>query len=662
MNLNNLSPLLCLALISFSFQSMAENIQELTPVIVSLPAQSDYSMPPATRLDGQNLSMKQAATIGETLKEEAGIHSMSFGVGVGQPVIRGQTGSRAQVLQNGLGSLDVSSASPDHANSTEALLAERIEVLRGPASLLYRSGATGAVVNVIDNRIPMQMPERAELAVEQRYQSVADQWRSIVKHDGGVDNFAWHVDGVYRHSDNYHASGSPNGLGFVANSDAESWSASVGGSWLDDWGMIGFSYNRLDNNYGIPPVDEPVRIDLKQHRFDAKAQIDEPLSWVESLKFRFAYNDYRHAELEGGVQVGTQFKNRGVEGRAELVHGAIGFIDHGVWGIQAGSQDMSVSGAEAFVPPSVTRNYTAFLLEDMQTGEMLYEFAARMEQQIIDANGFSSKYHTPVNASLSAKWGAAENLSFSLTFSHMQRAPDVVELFADGLHFATQNYQLGQPNLKLETSYNLELGFSADFDWISPAITLFHHWSQDYILSRNSGRLYNLNNKSFVSACPSNASCLPVFQSSQQDARFYGYEAQIALPLWQNPFQRWQMTLFSDFVRGELAGGGNAPRMPPLRYGVQFDYHQQEELAAKLRLTRAQAQTHVADNETPTAGYWLLNVSVSWQPPVASQYELLLFAKGNNLLDQTIRNATSFLKNHAPEPGRGVELGIRLSF
>ncbi len=650
--------------ISSACQVQAEDRQELEPVIISVPLHqnADELVHPVNVLAGDELSRKQATTIGETLKGELGIHSMSFGSSVGQPVIRGQTGPRVQVLQNGISSLDVSGVSPDHANTAEPILAERIEVLRGPASLLYGSGAIGGIVNVIDNRIPMYIPESAELAFEQRYNSVSDQWSSVLKHDGGLDHFAWHVDGFYRTSDDYDVPTASNGLGFVPNTSAESWNGTLGASWLDDWGMFGVSVNYLDNNYGVPPVDELVRIDLQQLRVDAKAEIYEPFSWAEVLKLRFAYNDYQHVELEDGITVGTQFDNQGFEGRAELVHKQLGFIDHGAWGFQAHSKNLVATGEEAFVPPSVTQNYAVFMVEDIHAGNLAYEFGLRVEHQLIDAEGYARKQHTPVNASLSALWTASENLSFSLAFTHAQRAPDATELFADGVHFAAQSYELGDENLQLESSNNLELSFNTDFNWFSTELNAFYNWSNNYIMWQNTGDWFNLESEAFVSACYSADSCMPVYQATQNDARFYGFEAEVALPLWQGDDNQFELTLFSDFVRGELVGGGNVPRMPPLRYGFQLDYFGYDAFSAGLRLTRAEAQTHPGENETTTPGYILLDANVSYQLQLGEKYEMLVFVKGNNLLNETIRNSTSFLKDYAPEPGRGAEVGLRLSF
>lgn len=638
----------------------ATKLEPMTIISTPLNKKVAETIHPVNILTGKDLTLKQGTTIGDTLKQELGIHSSSFGSSVGQPVIRGQFGARVQVLQNGISSLDVTGVSPDHANSTEGLFAKQIEVLRGPASLLYGSGAIGGVVNIIDNRIPLYVPESPVFSFEQRYNSVSDGWSSALKHEGGIENFAWHIDGFFRKSKSYHVPSGGNNSGVIDNTDAQSWSGTFGSSWIDDWGMIGFSINHLDNNYGVPPVDELVRIDLQQTRYDLKAEFYEPFTGIESLKFRFAYNDYQHAELEDGVTVGTQFDNQGLEGRVELVHQKLGFFDHGAVGFQAQHKEFSATGEEAFVPPSTLQSYGIFAIEDIHIGDITYEAGLRIEHQQIDAEGFSSTKHIPVNASLSALWHATDDMLISLAFTRAQRAPDIQELFSNGVHFATQSYESGDKNLKLETSFNLELGFKADFGWLSTELNLFHNWSKDYIIQQRTGQSFNLDTEQINTACIGN--CLPVYQAVQQDARFYGFESQISFPLWSSENNNLKGQVFSDYVRGQLDTGGNVPRLPPLRYGMQLDYTGYKNFAAGLRLTRAEKQTQIGDNETSTKGYMLLDANISYNWIFSKNSNALFFVKGNNLLNETIRNSTSFLKDHAPEAGRGAELGVKITF
>ena len=252
-----LLPFFVLLLISQWTYAGSEHVQELDQLIISTPLTESTANTalPVSIISGDELRMKASSSIGEPLKNEPGITSQSFGPGVGQPVIRGQSGSRVHVLQNGLGSLDVSSLSPDHSNSTEALWAERIEVLRGPSTLLYGSGAIGGVVNIIDNRIPNSVPDTLfEGAFEQRYNTVNEGKSSAFKVDGGKGMLAWHLDGFYRDSINQQiADNAIRGVdddGRLLNSNTRAKSGTAGFSIIGDTGFIGFSINHLDNNYG----------------------------------------------------------------------------------------------------------------------------------------------------------------------------------------------------------------------------------------------------------------------------------------------------------------------------------------------------------------------------------------------------------------------------
>lgn len=652
-----------------------QEVQHLSPMIISSPLSKKIAETahPVNLLEGDELTRKTSGTLGETLQQELGVHNRSFGAGVGQPVIRGQTGPRVRVLQNSLGSMDVSGLSPDHVNSTEPLLAERIEVLRGPATLLYGSGAIGGIVNIIDNRIPDQPHDfPGTFAFEQRFNSVSDQRTSVFKHDGGYQDFAWHLDGFYRRHNDIDIPGSAintqnTGLqsdvfGSIPNSDAEAWSASFGGSWVEDWGFIGMSVNHLDNNYGIPPREETVRIDLMQTRYDLKAQFDNPFEGVEAIKLRLGYNDYEHVELEDGVEPATKFINDAFEARLELTHLELGIFDHGAVGMQILTRDFAAIGEEAFVPASDINSVALFMVEDIHFDHGTYEFGLRVEHQNIDAGGQGEFNHTPVSASISGLWPVSEQVSVSLALTHAQRAPDVQELLSEGVHFATHSYERGDRSLDIETSYNVDLNLTFEFWDIETKLNLFHNWSNDYIVQRNTGQNFNLDQETFQRVCSAGDECLPVFQYAQQDARFYGFEAEMTLPLGTFASTRADLILFGDYVRGKFKGGGDVPRLPPLRYGLELALKHRESISGGIRFTRAEAQRNPGENELESEGYLLLNAYLDYKLNFNEKNEIFVFVKGNNLLNEDIRNSTSFLRDYAPEPGRDIELGLRLRF
>ncbi len=645
----------------------SEHVQELDQLIISTPINDNHtnSVLAVSILSGDDLRMKAASSLGETLKNELGISSQSFGPGVGQPVIRGQTGSRVQVLQSGLGSLDVSSLSPDHANSTEALWAERIEIIRGPATLLYSSGAIGGVINVLDNRVPDSVPETLfGGAFEQRYNTVNEGKSSAFKIDGGKGNVAWHLDGFYRDSINQQISenaiaGVDDGKRLL-NSNTRAQSGTAGFSYITDQGFIGFSVNHLDNNYGIPPGDEPdeVRIDLKQTRYDMKAQLKDPLSFAETLNIRLSYNDYQHVELENGA-AGTVFSNEGFESRIELIQKPWAFFDHGVVGVQTKNSEISALGEEAIIPKADINTFSFFTVQDIHTEQMTYQLGLRVEQQWINPERLSEVSHTPVSVSASALWSVTNEDSIKLTFSRSERAPDIQELFTNGAHLATSSYAIGSSNLTVETSYNIELGFHFDHDLFQANFNIYQNWVQDYISQINNGQFFNTLSETFVNNCINN--CLPVFNTQQQGAEFQGFEAQMTIPLLTTDYGHLDSEFFADYVRGQFSNGDDIPRMPPMKYGLQLSW-ENTAWSSQLRMTHAEKQQNPGLNETETDGYWLLDLSTHYRLQVSEQADMLLFAKANNLLDQDIRHSVSFLRTSAPEAGRGVEMGVRIEF
>ena len=671
--MNRLTAIYCLllpALIAEQTHAFEQNVEELKEIVVTAPIENDSAESGAamTVLSDEELRLKAGHSIGETLKNELGITSQSFGPGVGTPVIRGQNGARVRVLNNGIGSNDVSAISPDHATSVEPLLAERIEVLRGPASLLYGSGAIGGIVNVIDNRIPVKLPENPlGGALEQRFDSVSDETSTVIKFETGKNHLAFHLDGFYRSRTNLDIGGQAidvnaaqatdptltvidNPKGVISNSSAHAISGSAGMSLIGDSGFAGIAINRLENNYGIAPDgsgDETTRIDLKQNKYDFKSELKQPFKFAELLKLKLGYTDYQHTEIADG-NPGAFFTNQSYEGRLELTHKPLGKL-HGQLGFQAFSGNFTAtekSSGETIVPETQTRSYAAFAMESFELGAFASQLGLRIEQTTLEPQGFASLDFTPVSASASSQWTINDRHCLNLAMTRSQRAPQVQELLTNGFHDATRSFERGNINLQEETSYNLDLGYQYDSPWLRAKLDLFHNWAADYI--------YQQRNGEFVDGAP-------VLETRQADAVFMGYESKLIIPVLANRYGLLDLTLFSDFTRGQFVSGANVPRMPPLRFGLQLD-HSKGDWSNTLRLTRGEAQTHAGDNDTATAGYLLLDFSTQYQIMDIHGAEVMLFAKANNLLNENIRNSTSYLRNFAPEPGRGGQIGFRVSY
>lgn len=659
---------------------------ELNELVVSAPfsLKVSESAKPVTVLSGEKLRTKIAGTLGETLKNELGITTQSFGSGVGTPVIRGQAGPRVRVMQNSIGNNDVSTLSPDHANSVEPLLAERIEVLRGPATLLYGSGAIGGVVNVIDNRIPEILPTKLiGGAAEQRYDSSNNETASVVKIEGGKKGIAYHLDGFYRSHGNLRIGGNAideqnaratdptladvpvldNSNGMIKDTRGWSRGGSAGLSYIAEQGLIGASINTLENSYGIPADGtgaDPVSILLKQSKYDLKAQLNKPLPGVDFIRYKFGYTDYQHTELDNGVPA-TRFLNETFENRLELQHQAIAGMK-GTIGFQSTNSKFAALGDEAIVPKSDIDTYGVFLVESLNAGDLTYELGGRAEVQTIKPENGTTFSYTPFSGSASVLWKINPQHQLSFAATHSQRAPLVQELLSKGVHAATRSYELGSANLNKEFSNNLDLAYRFQSSALNLEINLFNNWVNDYIYQQRSGDVFNTSLEAMQSACSTtSADCLPVEQSQQKNAIFRGFEAKLVAPLLKNELGAVDLTLFSDYTRGYFVQGGNVPRMPPLRYGFQLDY-EKNNFSSNLRLTRAQAQNDVAENDSKTKGYLLVNLGAQYKVASFQNSNILLFANGKNLLNENIRNSTSYLRNFAPDAGRSAELGIRISY
>ncbi len=643
-------------------------VVHMDQIVVSTPMKDKISSSakPVNILHDEELRLKASGTIGETLKNELGVHGQSFGPGVGLPVIRGQSGPRVRVLSNGLGVNDASQASPDHASGSVPLVAERVEILRGPATLLYGSGAIGGVVNVIDNRIPQEMPDKlVGGAVEQKYNSVSDEYTSTFKLEGGAGRFAYHFDGFYRENNNIRIDGdaideargrvsepdlsvTQNTNGFINNTTADAKGATAGLSFIGESGYFGVSGNTLENEYGIPPEGtddgELARIDLEQNKLDINGEWRNKDGFIEAFRTKFSYTDYEHAEGDEAV-----FFNDTFEGRLEAPHRPIAGFE-GVFGFQFISGEFSaveIEENEFIVPITQSNSYSVFAQESFGVGPTTAEFGFRIEHTDVDSRNDvdSDSSFTPISVSASDLWKINDNNSLNFAITRSQRAPQAQELFFNGFHEATRTFERGNPNLKLETSYNIDLGYRFNSSWVSAEVDLFHNWINDYIFLQRTGSEVDGN---------------PETLNRQIDAKFYGYEARLIFPLIEREYLV-DLTVFSDFTRATLENAGDVPQIPPLRFGFQLD-HALGNWNSNLRLTRAEEQTAAGANEADTPGYVLLNFATHYHIENIKGADVLAYAKGNNLLDEEIRNSTSFLRNFSPEPGIGAEVGIRINY
>ncbi len=657
------------------------DVEEVLVTGILGKAQKDTALP-VNVLTNEQLRENAASTIGETLQNQIGVNTASFGPGVGQPVIRGQSANRVQVLQNGTGALDVSNTSQDHANTVEGLLAKRIEVIRGPATLLYGNGAIGGVVNVIDNRIPDSVPEKIEGALEYRFNNVNQGSTGVAVIDGGSGNFAWHFDGVFQDTDTTRIPGAANNLepdesafGLIENTESEKQNFTAGFSYVLDKGFIGLSVNKLNNEYGLPPgahghdedvaaveEEEFIRLDLEQTRIDIKGEYDFD-GFFENVKSSLTTNDYTHRELEGS-DIGTVFNNEGMELRVNAKHHSLDIVDGlvGSVGLQYVDRDFSAVGEEAFIPASNIRSFGVYAVESMDVGAFTYEGGLRFDKQEIDANLACDKSETSTTASFATIWNFNDEANLLVSVNRSQRAPSIEELYSNIAvvgcnstatlpnsvslveHAATGRFEIGDANLEKETATNLEISYRKHTGPIKAEISAFINSIGDYIYLADVDEI----DETIVS------------RYLQEDARFIGMETQIELPVKEFSGKEFHVNFFADYVEAEINSGAYLPRIPPMRAGIELVGHA-DDWTVKLRNTFVSSQDKISQNETATDSYHRIDIYADYHLHFGDK-DLLFIAKAKNLTNEDVRNHTSFLKNFAPEAGRSVELGVRYSF
>ena len=626
---------------------------------------SDALVIPVSILSGRELSLKRESTLGDTLNGIPGVAATHFGPNASRPVIRGLDAERVRIMQNGVGVLDASSLSFDHAVTIDPLVIEQIDVVRGPAALLYGGSAVGGVVNAIDHRIPTESVTGIIGRTEARVGGPDSQNNLAGVVDVGNGKIAIHVDAYTRKTSDLNIPGfavssrknqaDPSILrenhGKLVNSSASADGGALGASLTFDNGYIGASYSDFNSNYGTV-AEAAVRADMKSQRWDLASEFKELGNIINRVKARMAYTDYQHQEIEGGT-VGTTFKNNGVEGSVELGHAKFSSIE-GVVGFQFQNTRFEALGTEAFVPPVQTQNHAIYVYEEMPLNiwnleKLKLSFGGRAEHTTLDANPWA-KSPTAQAASfnaysyalgglytLNSNWSLASNLS------HNERAPSYFELYADGAHLATGQYEVGNANFNKERSNGLD----AQIRW-KDAKNSFNFGAYYTRFSRFLGLLDTGNIDVDTS--------LPIAQFSTFAASFKGLETEGKF----NLVDHLDLKLRGDYVRASNLDNSQAlPRITPLRLGAGLHY-QKNALGARIDMLHAFKQNRTAENELATDGYTDVSALVTYKLPVKLNMEL--FAKANNLLNQEIREHSSFLKDLSLAGERSVLIGMRADF
>ena len=635
--------------------------------------------------------------IGELLTKIPGVSATSFAPGSSRPVLRGQQGERVRVLIDGVGTADVSNTSVDHATTIDPITVERIEVLRGPAVLLYGSQAIGGAVNVIDKRIPTRMPDH-NLHVDAfaGVDSASNLRTGAASIDVGIgSNLVFHLDGSWRDTGNMDiggfqlspelraelleeaaekdADGEPEEAaefreaagqrGFVPNSDMQSWTVNAGLGLILGQSTFGVALGYYDTDYGVikrPGLkhehggdgaaepeeegEEIVRIGLEQFRADFKGDIYLGDGAFERLKLRVGFSDYTHTEFEG-AEIGTTFDSTSVEARAELVQNAEGML-RGSTGLQYTHRDFFAVGAEAYVPPNLTDQVAVFTLQEFGTGPFQIEAAARAEFTNVEAQtlGIARDYDT-FSGALGAVYEGFEGIRIGLNGSRAERAPSAEELFSNGPHIATQAFEIGNPDLATERAWGLEAYARGNIGAGTFNFTVFRQWFDNYIFLEETG---------------AEEDDLPVFRYLQQDADFFGIEADLSYPVIDGDKFRLLTDLRASYIEAELGDGTAVPRIPPLSLLGALEA-QTDAFDVRGEVQWFDGQDRVTTFETPTDSFTLVNALVAWRPLADNRNITVQFA-ADNIFDVVGRRHASFTKDFVPLMGRNFRASVRLSF
>lgn len=674
--------------ITLSFNVNADE-DKLEHVLVSVPLakQQAETALPITQLEETALSKLNTQTLGSALSSMPGLANASFGPAVGQPVIRGQQGPRVSVLSNGVSSADASSLSADHAVAVEPILAEKIEILRGPSTLLYGGGAIGGVINVIDNRIPTRLNAESATKIEYRHSSADNGDHLIARHDTSINQLALHADLLYR---DFGELKLPSGVPAEStqllalegetiadimieprlhNTQGRSDSFTAGFSWHSNDGYWGMAVNQLNNLYGIPghthgdevestaeQDHEGVVIDLSQTRTDLFGSWQGLSPLTANINLHLVHTNYHHTELEG-VAVGTRYENESNELRAQWSHNPIaGWV--GVVGLQASDIDFAAIGDEAFVPPTNSQNVGIFWLEDFETANSMHEIGLRAEvnsraPDTAIAQHASSQHFQALSASYSYVWNTSNTWQLSFALSHSERAPAAEELYSNVFiqdpnawitHAATGAIEVGNPWLDKESTNNLELAWRYNNEDWSAEITPYYNRFTNYIGLVHAGV---------------NTAGTPIYQYTQDRAHFWGVEWRVSR-YDSSSLGDISATLAGDTTRGDMADLGSMPRLPPRKLvaTLTWEYAQWQ---ASVDWLHASTQHRPGAGELPSGAYDKLDLQLQYQVDWQDS-TITLFGKIDNALDEEIRLSTSFLRDVAPAAGRSIDIGIRAEF
>ena len=598
------------------------------------------SYQPTTVLDGQELTKNLEATIGATLSESPGIAMREFGAASARPIIRGLDGDRVSVLEDGQRMGDLSSQSGDHSVPTNPAAARRIEVIRGPATLLYGANAIGGLVNVITDSIPSERAGRATGNFTFNFGSNGGAAGGAGDIHVGKGSFALHFGGAGNRSGNYDT---PEGE--VANSQARTALGQIGASWVGEKTYAGASYGYDESDYGIPIVEEGlIHLTPRRHSFSVRTGGQNLDGWLQSYRATLGVRKYEHSEIEGS-EIGTTFHNDTLEGEVLLSHKRAGRLvgSFGGWFL---NRAFDAIGEEALSPAVDQRAVAAFLYEEIESSHATVQFGGRLDHASYEpAGGLRARDFTEYSASvglLLKPQAANDNLVLALNLARASRYPALEELYYFGPHPGNLAFEIGNVDLEAEHALGFDLSVRARGNRFEGEFSFFRNDVAHYIFREPTGDVEEE---------------FPVVRNISVDSVLTGIEAHGDVKL----TNELKLEMIYDWVRGERKDSGEPlPRIPPFRVLTGLTY-QKNAFQAGGSVQLVSDQTRVFGEERPTAGYATGKFFASYSFQRGGVLNTVT-ARLDNATDRRYRNHLNYLKELLPEAGRSFKLVYSLGF
>lgn len=649
---------LCIVTPALSADSVPGKIETIVVTASPVAAITDQYATRISAVSRDDILQSGGDNLADALQTVPGVSGSGFAAGASRPVIRGFGADRVRVLEDGIDSFDVSEIGPDHGVPIDPLSAQSIEVVRGPATLRYGSQAIGGVVNAINNRVPMHMPEK-QIAGElsSSFATSANTLQGSGLIDGSIgENFAFHADAFGRRSGDYNTP-----LGKQINSFFRGDGYSGGGSYFfGDASRIGAAVIHYDAKYGVP--SDTTYIDMKQTKELFRSSFALGMGALQTLTVEGGYGDYAHSEIAPDGTIASTFKDKGADVRSEALFGRLGWFSSAALGMQYQHRDFSALGEGAdYLLPATTQTFAGFAFAEAPlTKGLKLQIAGRVDNVDIDgtpASGVPARLgFTPLSGSAGLVYQPGDALKLGLTFTSSARAPALAELFARGPHDGPETFETGDPNLRMERANSLEANVHYMHERFHFDGALWGAKFQHYIYGKLTGRM-----------CDESGLCsfggpgdLRELHYVQQSAKYWGLEGKASYTLSQSHAGLLQADFQADLVRATLGGGGNVPRIPPYHVGGGLSWTS-DMFDAGFLLRYAGRQNRVGPYETPTKGYVDLDAHLAWRP--FKNHPGVEFAlTGHNLTNVVQRNAVSLNKDLVVAPGRDIRLVVTTAF